>query len=169
MSIVSIHRNPIDNSWAYDGTAGSSSRDPIHGFRTLRELYERASPGYAGRCSVPVLWDRRSESIVSNDSSAILRMLSTCFDELLPAERRESCKPHGALLPKELRGEIEELNERIAGDVSWGVYRAGMALDQEGYDEAMRKLFERLDGLEARLSDGRRFLFGEQLTETDIL
>lgn len=133
--------------------------DPIHGARYLHQVYTEADPRYTGRVSVPVLWDKETDTIVSNESGDIIRMLGSAFDEA-------GAKP-GDYYPEDLREEIDALNARIYDTVNNGVYRAGFATSQDAYEEAVRPLFETLDWLEQRLSD-RRYLCGERLTEADI-
>lgn len=130
------------------------------GIRYLHELYARAKPGYTGRVTVPVLWDSRTSRIVNNESPEILRMLNEAFDPL--AKRRLA-----DLYPKELRREIDSVNERVYRTVNNGVYRAGFATAQEKYEEAVAQLFGTLDWLEKRLAK-RRWLCGARFTEADV-
>jgi len=138
-----------------DGVVG----DPIHNASFLYEVYRAAAPDYTGRVTVPVLWDRRTATIVSNESSEIIRMFNSAFDGVGAAP--------GDYYPRELRGEIDALNARIYPTLNNGVYRAGFATTQGAYEEAVGPLFETLDFLEARLG-GRRYLCGDRLTEADI-
>ena len=130
------------------------------GIRYLHELYGRAKPGYTGRVTVPVLWDSRTSRIVNNESSEILRLLNSAFD---PLARR--ALPD--LYPKELRREIDAVNERVYRTVNNGVYRAGFATAQEKYEEAAAQLFATMDWLEKRLAK-RRWLCGARFTEADV-
>ncbi len=120
-----------------------------------------------GTYSVPFLWDREKETIVNNDSSQIVRMLISSFDSHLSPELREVNKPGGGLLPESLEGSIDELNSWVQEDVALGVYKCGFAQTQEHYDDAMKRLFEKLDTLEQRLG-GSKYLFGDHITEADI-
>jgi putative glutathione S-transferase len=115
-------------------------------------------PGCSGRVTVPVLWDRKQGTIVSNESSEIIRMLNSAFDQA-------GAKP-GDYWPAELRGEIERINARVYPTVNNGVYRAGFATTQEAYEEAAQELFATLGWLEDLLSR-RRYLAGERITEAD--
>ena len=129
----------------------------------LYELYRLVDPDYADRATVPVLWDKQHQTIVSNESAEILRMFNGAFDELIPdadVRARNFCPDH-------LRADIDALNEWIYPNVNNGVYRAGFATTQEAYEEAVIQLFETLDKLDAMLAD-RRFLLGAKLTEADI-
>ena len=133
----------------------------MFGERTLHDVYTRASPRVTGRATVPVLLDTVTKTIVNNESSEILRILNEAFDPL-------ATRPLPDLYPGALRDEIDAVNERVYETVNNGVYRAGFATHQEAYDEAVVAVFDTLDALEARLADGRQFLFGDTLTEADI-
>lgn len=125
----------------------------------LYELYRLVDPGYDDRATVPVLWDKQQQTIVSNESAEIVRMFNSAFDQV-GATPLDLC-------PEDQQEEIAELNEWIYPTVNNGVYRAGFATTQEAYEEAVWPLFESLDRLEERLSR-RRYLTGERLTEADI-
>ena len=129
-----------------------------YGLSYLYELYLKADPSYEGRVTVPVLWDKQKQTIVSNESAEIIRMFNSAFNELT-----------GNALdfyPEALHTQIDELNERIYHTVNNGVYRAGFATSQAAYEEAFYELFDTLDWLEARLAD-QRFLVGNRITEAD--
>lgn len=132
--------------------------DDVYGLTRLYELYLKADPAYSGRVTVPVLWDRERETIVSNESSEIIRMLNSAFDEFGDATLD--------FYPEALRPEIDAINDRIYETVNNGVYRAGFATTQEAYEEAFRALFNTLDELDETLGD-QRFLLGDALTEAD--
>lgn len=132
--------------------------DPVHGASRLHELYCRADPGYTGRVTVPVLWDRQGQTIVSNESAEILRMFNSAFDAL-------GARP-GDYYPAPLRDEIDAINRRIYERVNDGVYKAGFATRQAAYEQAVTALFATLDELEALLAR-RRYLAGARVTEAD--
>jgi putative glutathione S-transferase len=121
-------------------------------------VYTAAKPDYTGRVTVPVLWDRRSGTIVSNESSEIIRMFNREFDAF--------GDPKLDFYPEGLRGEIDAINKRVYQDVNNGVYRCGFATTQEAYREAFVALFSALDMLEERLG-GQRYLAGSSITEAD--
>ena len=146
-----------DCGWAFRDGPGYS-RDPINKFKFLSEAYLATDPNYRGRVTVPVLWDTKMQRIVSNSDDDIMRMLNREFDRLTDSRID--------LYPEDLRSEIDELNTFIYENVNDGVYRAGFATSQEVYESAVRRLFEALDILDARLSR-QRYLFGSSLVETD--
>jgi len=148
----------LGNGWTFDRDEGSSG-DALHGSRFMHEVYTRARPDYSGRVTVPVLWDRRTHSIVSNESSDIIRMLGSAFDGLTGN--------HLDLYPTALRGDIDAWNERVYPAINNGVYRAGFATTQAAYEEAFDALFAELDHVDAHLR-GRRYLCGRRFTEADI-
>jgi putative glutathione S-transferase len=118
---------------------------------------------------VPVLWDKVHETIVSNESSEVIRMLYSSFDAFLPASLREKNKPDGGLLPSHLLSEIDEMNSWVYSTINNGVYKAGFAANQTAYEEAVRTLFNSLDRIEDILvKSGGPYLFGSHITEADI-
>jgi putative glutathione S-transferase len=125
----------------------------------MYEVYRSAQTHYSGRVTVPVLWDTHSGSIVNNESSEIIRMLGTAFDEITGN--------HLDLYPKSLRGAIDSWNERVYPAINNGVYRAGFATTQAAYEEAYGEVFAELDHIDAHLRD-HRYLCGDTLTEADI-
>ena len=157
ISLSVVHWLMAENGWTFADGEGVVP-DPIGGARYLHEVYTTADPHYSGRVTVPVLWDRHGGTIVSNESSEIIRMLNSAFDGVGAAP--------GDYYPPALRGEIDALNERIYGTLNNGVYKAGFATTQQAYEEAVAPLFATLDWLEERLGS-RRYLTGETLTEAD--
>ncbi|MGH7153638.1 MAG: glutathione S-transferase family protein, partial [Acetobacteraceae bacterium] len=147
-----------EDGWTFNAGEGAIP-DPLFNSRYLYEIYVRADPQYTGRATVPVLWDRHTQTIVNNESSEIIRMFNTAFDGVGASQ--------GDFYPKPLRQEIDLLNTRIYETVNNGVYRAGFARTQQAYDEAIGPLFETLTWLDERLSQSR-FLCGDALTEADI-
>ncbi len=142
----------MENGWEYP------EPEPANGVTLHHQLYTLAASDYSGRVTVPVLWDKHRTTIVSNESSEIIRMFNSAFDEL--TGNRDD------YYPQALRAEIDTINERIYAKVNNGVYRCGFATTQEAYDEAVSELFDALDWLEQRLSS-RRYLAGSALTEAD--
>ena len=136
-----------------------SDPDPILGATYMHEIYVAARPDYSGRATVPVLWDKKTKTIVSNESSEILRMFNAGFGDLASGPD---------LYPEALRSQIDALNERIYPRLNNGVYRAGFATTQLAYEEAFKDVFDELELLEKTLSTGGPYLLGEAFTEADI-
>ena len=133
--------------------------DPIHNARFLHEVYTAAKPDYSGRVTVPVLWDKKTNTIVSNESAEIIRMMNSAFDGVGAT---------GAdMYPQDLRHEIDVVNALVYDAVNNGVYKAGFATSQSAYEAAVYPLFETLDLLDHRLA-AQRFLTGDAMTEADI-
>lgn len=137
----------------------SEDPDPVNGFEYLAEAYLLSDPGFDGRVTVPVLWDRQENTAVNNESSEVIRMLSTEFNEW-------AGDPDLDLYPDELRDEIERINERVYRSINNGVYRCGFASTQRAYEEAFIDLFGALDWVDDLLA-GRRYLAGDRITEAD--
>ncbi|MCC4635231.1 glutathione S-transferase family protein [Xanthomonas dyei] len=146
-----------DQGWTFDPGPGVVA-DPIHHATRLYEVYLKADPHYSGRVTVPVLWDRERNTVVSNESADIIRMFNNAFDEVGAAE--------GDFYPAPLREQIDALNARIYDTVNNGVYKAGFATTQPAYEAAVAPLFETLDWLETHLGE-QRYLCGATLTEAD--
>jgi putative glutathione S-transferase len=145
--------------WAFRDGGDGYSLDPVNGFALLSDAYEATEPGYDGHISVPVLWDRRTGQIVSNNFPDITIDLETQFGRW--------ARPGHDLYPQALRPEIDAVNEIVYATVNNGVYRCGFAGSQAAYDEAFGQLFGTLDDLDRRLT-GSRYLVGDQLTEADV-
>jgi len=150
------------HGWAFGNDDMSSVDRAGNGFAYLHQAYRLSSPHYTGKITVPVLWDRHTRQIVNNESIEIARMLNDAFDAV-GANRAVD------LYPSALRPAIDALNGRIMQSLSKGVYAVGQAKDQGEYDTAMNVLFGFLDEIEARLADGRPFLFGQHLTLADVV
>ncbi|NDV98934.1 glutathione S-transferase family protein [Salipiger sp. PrR002] len=148
-----------DQGWSFGGFPGADA-DPLYGASHLHELYTRADPHVSGRATVPVLWDEKQGVMVNNESADIVRMFDTAFEDIAPSGLR--------LAPEDLVEEIDRESAQIYRLYNNGVYKAGFASSQEAYDEAVTQLFDEMARIEARLSDGRPFYFGDRLTETDI-
>jgi glutathionyl-hydroquinone reductase len=133
--------------------------DPINGFTYLSEAYLATDPSFAGRVTVPTLWDIETGRVVSNESADIVRMLNAEFDGV-------GGDPSVDLYPEALRAEIDAVNDRVYPDINNGVYQAGFASSQSAYEEAFDRVFAALDWAEARLRD-QRFLVGDRVTEAD--
>jgi glutathionyl-hydroquinone reductase len=154
ISVSVVEPELTKQGWRFPGDG-----DPVTGATYMHEIYTRADPTFTGRATVPVLYDKHTNRVVSNESADILRMLDSGFGELASGPD---------LYPEGLRTEIDAVNDRIYPRLNNGVYRAGFATTQVAYDEAFSDVFAQLDELEERLSDGRPFLLGDRLTEADV-
>ncbi|XP_021729682.1 uncharacterized protein LOC110696637 isoform X2 [Chenopodium quinoa] len=145
---------------ASDTEEPGAEPDPLNGLKTIRDLYDLASANYSGKYTVPVLWDKKLETIVSNESAEIIRMLNSEFNDI--AENGDL-----DLYPQHLRARVDEVNEWIYDRINNGVYRCGFSTKQEPYDQAVDKLYKALDKCEEILAK-QRYLCGSSLTEADI-
>jgi len=159
ISVCVVEPFLTDQGWRFGDFPGAD-RDPLNGATYMHELYTKADPTFTGRATVPVLWDKATGGVVNNESADILRMLSSAFDAFGDADVDLYPAPH--------RAEIDALNARLYDRLNNGVYKAGFASSQRAYDEAVDGVFQTLDELEDSLNDGRAFLFGDRMTETDI-
>ena len=150
-----------DKGWRFNDVPGAIP-DTVNNKQYLHEIYALANPKYTGRVSVPVLWDKRLGTIVSNESSEIIRMLNSAFDGLGGGNGNPSVDFH----PAALHTEIDEINAVVYDTVNNGVYKCGFATAHEAYEEAFDALFKTLDLIEDRLSR-QRYLVGDRLTEAD--
>jgi len=155
MSVVNAFMG--DEGWTFEPGEGVVA-DPIFNATNVHEIYTAAQADYTGRVTVPILWDKKKNTIVSNESPEIIRMFNSAFDEIGALA--------GDFSPPELLAEIDELNDFIYPTINNGVYRAGFATTQEAYNEAVIEVFNALDTLEERLAS-RRYLTGDTITEAD--
>lgn len=157
ISISVVNAFMGDEGWTFE--AGDDViPDSVNQTSRMHQVYTIANPTYTGRVTVPVLWDKKTGTIVSNESPEIIRMFNSAFNEIGAKE--------GDYYPIELRQEIDELNDFIYPNINNGVYRAGFATTQEAYNEAVKDVFKALDTLEERLAN-KRYLTGAQITEAD--
>jgi putative glutathione S-transferase len=146
-----------DDGWVFKADDSRFS-DELYQLNSMHELYSKAEPHYTGRVTVPVLWDKKQQKIVSNESSEIIRMFNSAFNQVTGDEQN--------FYPDELATQIDQLNDQIFNNINNGVYKTGFARSQEAYDESVTKVFSTLDTLETRLSAGR-YLLGDNITEAD--
>jgi len=146
-----------ENGWTFRDGEGVV-KDPIHDAQFMYQVYKAAKSDMSGRVTVPVLWDKQKNTIVSNESSEIIRMFNSAFDGIGAKE--------GDYYPQDLRAEIDEINERVYHNVNNGVYKSGFATTQDAYEGAVMPLFETLDWLDDLLGK-RRYLAGDRITEAD--
>ncbi|MCP4072175.1 MAG: glutathione S-transferase family protein [Hyphomicrobiales bacterium] len=157
ISVSVVHWHMAEDGWTFDPGDGSIG-DNVNNAQFLYQVYTAAKSDYSGRVTVPVLWDKKTNTIVSNESPEIIRMFNSAFDGI-------GAKT-GDYYPAALRQEIDQLNERIYDTVNNGVYKSGFATTQEAYEEAVHPLFETLDWLEDKLSK-QRYLTGATMSEAD--
>lgn len=157
ISVSIVSPDMLEHGWTFDTETGSSG-DDLFSSRYMHEIYTRNDARYSGRVTVPVLWDKKLQRIVSNESAEIIRMFNIAFNDIT-----------GNILdlyPNALQSEIDEINEFIYHNINNGVYKAGFATTQEAYEEAVEQLFNGLDKVENILAS-KRYLTGGVITEAD--
>ena len=158
ITVSVVHPHMLSDGWNFDTDYDGATGDTLYGLPFVRDIYLRADPEISGRVTVPILWDKKRETIVSNESAEIIRMFNSAFDALTGND--------DDYWPADLRVAMEPVNSRIYDSVNNGVYKAGFATSQAAYDNAVVPLFETLDWLETRLAQSR-YLMGAQITEAD--
>jgi len=158
IDISVVHPDMLDDGWSFDTGFAGATGDRLFGHAFMRDVYLAADPHISGRVTVPVLWDKATGQIVSNESAEIIRMFNSAFDGLT-ANTLD-------FWPSAQRTQIEAINQRIYDTLNNGVYKAGFATTQPAYDSAVSALFETMDWLESHLSDNR-FMLGDTITEAD--
>ncbi|MAZ48595.1 MAG: glutathione-dependent reductase [Halobacteriovoraceae bacterium] len=158
-SVNVVHPDMLDYGWTFSSDFEGSTGDELYGLSHLYKIYQKADPKVSTSVTVPVVWDKKEETIVNNESSEIIRFFNSNFNELTGNTKD--------YYPENLRSEIDEWNDIIYPNVNNGVYRTGFAKSQKAYDEAVEKLFGTLDKIEKHL-EGKDYLVGNQLTEADI-
>ena len=157
ISVSVVHPLLESQGWTFDEYPDATG-DQVNNFSYLYEAYAASTPAYHGSITVPVLWDKKQKTIVSNESSEIIRMLNSAFNDYAETDVD--------YYPQALRAEIDAINDVVYENVNNGVYRAGFARSQAAYERAFDRLFATLDELEQRLSS-QRYLVGNQITEAD--
>ena len=158
ISVDVVHPEMLENGWAFDTKFSDTTGDSLYGKEFLSEIYTQAKSNITCRVTVPILLDKKSKKIVSNESADIIRIFNSSFDKITGNTED--------FWPKNLQKEIEPINKRIYETLNNGVYRAGFATSQSSYDEAVTKLFDTMEWLEEILSNNR-FLLGDRVTEAD--
>ena len=153
ITVSAVHPDMLGDGWTFDTDDKGATGDTLYGLRYLRDIYTKADPQATTRVTVPVLWDKSRETIVSNESAEIIRMLNSAFDRI--TGNRDD------YWPKAMREAIEPVNARIYDTLNNGVYKSGFATTQEAYDGAVHPLFDTLDWIEDR------YLMGDTITEAD--
>lgn len=158
ISISAVHPDMLSDGWTFAKDDHGATGDTLYDLPFARDVYIKADPQMSGRVTVPILWDKERETIVSNESSEIIRMFNSAFNEITGNTED--------YWPQELRDAIAPVNDRIYDTLNNGVYKSGFATSQEAYDKAVHPLFDTLDWLDDRLGQNR-YLMGDHLTEAD--
>lgn len=158
ISVSVVHPDMLDDGWTFDTDFADATGDTLFGKTALHQIYTKADETATTRVTVPVLWDKAQETIVSNESAEIIRMFNSAFDTITGNS--------DDYYPETLRDRIDQINERVYDTVNNGVYKAGFASSQGAYDKAVHALFDSLDWLESILGDNR-YLTGDRNTEAD--
>ena len=158
ISVSVVHPDMMEDGWTFATDFEGATGDTLFGSNFLRDIYIKADPNFTGRVTVPVLWDKAQNTIVSNESAEIIRMFNSAFNEITGNT--------DDYWPTNLREQIADINERVYETVNNGVYKAGFATSQDAYDDAVHPLFDSLTWLESIL-ENNRFLAGDKLTEAD--
>lgn len=157
ISVSVVSPDMLGEGWVFGDYKGATE-DHLYGFKKMHQVYTKAKPDITTRVTVPVLWDKKHQEIVNNESAEIIRIFNTAFNELT--------NNNDDYYPAHLQKDIDTINEYVYHRVNNGVYKAGFATAQAAYEEALHDLFEGLDYLEALLTK-QAFLAGEQITEAD--
>ena len=152
-----VHPEMLNEGWEFKDYPGSTG-DKLYGFDYAHQIYTKAKPEITTRVTVPILWDKQTETIVNNESAEIIRIFNSGFNSLTDND--------DDYYPEALREEIDTINNMVYHDINNGVYKAGFATTQEAYEEAVTALFDSLNRVEERLRK-QRYLVGEQITEAD--
>ncbi len=157
ISVTVVDPYMLEQGWAFTGNF-DSNLDDVNGRQFLHQIYTLQQSDYSGRVTVPVLWDKKTQTIVNNESSEIIRMLNSAFDAFTDVKHD--------YYPEALQSDIDAINDFIYPNINNGVYRCGFATKQAAYEKAFDELFSALDQLEQRLKQ-QRYLVGDQITEAD--
>jgi len=158
ITISTVHPDMLSDGWSFEKDEYGATGDTLFHLPFARDIYTRADPTFSGRVTVPILWDKQQNTIVSNESSEIIRMFNSAFNDVTGNT--------DDLWPQHMHDDIEVVNARIYDTLNNGVYRCGFATTQAAYNEAVHPLFDTLDWIEERLGT-KRYLLGDRLTEAD--
>ena len=157
ISVDVVHPDMMNEGWTFE-KRGAAKGDSLFQSNFAHEIYTRADPRANTRVTVPILWDKKTSTIVSNESSEIIRMFNSAFDHITGN--------NDDYWPSDKHTEIEKVNAKIYSEINNGVYKAGFASTQIAYDNSVNVLFDCLDWVENRLQDNQ-YLLGDTLTEAD--
>lgn len=159
VSVSVVSPNMMDEGWTFRQDFEGSTRDHLYNFELLSQIYTMSQPDFTGKVTVPVLFDKKLKKIVNNESSEVIRIFNSAFNDLTGNQKD--------YFPSMLKHEIEQINGDVYENVNNGVYKCGFARTQNAYDHNVRRLFSTLDMLDKKL-EGKNYLVGDQLTEADI-
>lgn len=159
ISFSIVHPHMLDKSWTFDQDFPGATGDDLYGLETMYQIYLKHDPQVTTKVTVPVLWDKKNESIVNNESSEIIRILNSAFNDF--------AKNQTDFCPQDLLSGIDKWNEKTYEPINNGVYKCGFAQTQEAYQKAFTTLFSALEEVEAHL-ESHDYLVGDQLTEADV-
>ena len=159
ISVSVVHPDMLEDGWVFDNSFPGATEDHLYHKKFLREIYQKADSKVTTSVTVPILWDKKTETIVNNESSQIIRILNSSFNELTGN--------YVDFYPKHKREQIDKINNQIYENINNGVYKSGFARTQEAYDIAVTKLFKTLDYLDEILCHSK-YLINDELTEADL-
>lgn len=159
ISVSVVQPDMLSEGWSFDDSYLGATKDDLFNFKLLSEVYQKADPKITTSVTVPILWDKKTNTIVNNESSEIIRMFNSSFNELT--------KNSEDYYPEDKREIIDQLNDKIYPSINNGVYKTGFAKTQEAYDEAVTVLFNTLDELDDVLGQ-KKYLTGDSITEADL-
>ena len=159
ISVDIVHPDMLEDGWKFDPSFPGATKDSIYNYEFLRQIYQKADPKITTSVTVPILWDKHTETIVNNESSQIIRIMNSAFNSLT--------NNHDDYYPQTLSKKIDDLNETIYIGINNGVYKCGFAKSQNAYEKSAKLLFKTLDELDSILAKNQ-FLLGDVLTEADL-
>lgn len=162
ISVSVVHPYMDNDGWDFKDDYPAATGDTLYHFSRMHEIYTKAQADYSGIVTVPVLWDKKLETIVNNESSEIIRILNSAFNHLIEDDEARALD----LYPEDKHSEIEKINTHVYNNINNGVYRTGFATTQKSYEKAYNRLFNALDEMENILSQ-QRYLTGDKITEAD--
>ena len=159
ISVDYVHPDMLEMGWSFEKNFPGTSGDSLHNKRYVHEIYQLSDKDISTKATVPILWDKKTRTIVNNESSEIIRIMNDAFNDIT--------KNKDDYYPEKFRDQIDSINDTIYENINNGVYRSGFSKTQLSYEEAVEKLFSSLDMINDIL-EGRNYLVGDILTEADI-
>lgn len=159
ISVDYVHPDMLEMGWSFEKNFPGTSGDSLHNKRYVHEIYQLSDKDISTKATVPILWDKKTRTIVNNESSEIIRIMNDAFNDIT--------KNKDDYYPEKFRDQIDSINDTIYENINNGVYRSGFSKTQNSYEEAVKNLFTSLDMVNDIL-EGRNYLVGDILTEADI-